>query len=165
MKYSIIVPVYNRPDEVDELLQSLCQQEVKDFEVIIVEDGSSVPCDDVCRKYKEQLDLKYFMKRNSGPGQSRNYGAERASGEWLIVLDSDVVLPPGYLKAVEKATPTSNPSRREGSLNTLPSDDATSNANQAPLPSGGDVLGSLPSAAPTPLTRRSHLYRRPSAIR
>ena len=100
MKYSIIVPVYNRPDEVDELLQSLCQQEVKDFEVIIVEDGSSVPCDDVCRKYKEQLDLKYFMKRNSGPGQSRNYGAERASGEWLIVLDSDVVLPPGYLKAV-----------------------------------------------------------------
>ena len=120
MKYSIIVPVYNRPDEVDELLQSLCQQEVKDFEVIIVEDGSSVPCDDVCRKYKEQLDLKYFMKRNSGPGQSRNYGAERASGEWLIVLDSDVVLPPGYLKAVEKATPTSNPSRGEGSLNTLP---------------------------------------------
>ena len=70
MKYSIIVPVYNRPDEVDELLQSLCQQEVKDFEVIIVEDGSSVPCDDVCRKYKEQLDLKYFMKRNSGPGRA-----------------------------------------------------------------------------------------------
>ena len=143
MKYSIIVPVYNRPDEVDELLQSLCQQEVKDFEVIIVEDGSSVPCDDVCRKYKEQLDLKYFMKRNSGPGQSRNYGAERASGEWLIVLDSDVVLPPGYLKAVEKAIPTSNPSRGEGSLNTLPSDDATSNANQAPLPSGGDGGGSV----------------------
>ena len=143
MKYSIIVPVYNRPDEVDELLQSLCQQEVKDFEVIIVEDGSSVPCDDVCRKYKEQLDLKYFMKRNSGPGQSRNYGAERASGEWLIVLDSDVVLPPGYLKAVEKAIPTPIPSRGEGSLNTLPSDDATSNANQAPLPSGGDGGGSV----------------------
>ena len=143
MKYSIIVPVYNRPDEVDELLQSLCQQEVKDFEVIIVEDGSSVPCDDVCRKYKEQLDLKYFMKRNSGPGQSRNYGAERASGEWLIVLDSDVVLPPGYLKAVEKAIPTPSPSRGEGSLNTLPSDDATSNANQAPLPSGGDGGGSV----------------------
>ncbi len=143
MKYSIIVPVYNRPDEVDELLQSLCQQEVKDFEVIIVEDGSSVPCDDVCRKYKEQLDLKYFMKRNSGPGQSRNYGAERASGEWLIVLDSDVVLPPGYLKAVEKAIPTPSPSRGEGSLNTLPSDDATSNANQAPLPSGGAGGGSV----------------------
>ena len=117
MKYSIIVPVYNRPDEVDELLQSLCQQEVKDFEVIIVEDGSSVPCDDVCRKYKEQLDLKYFMKRNSGPGQSRNYGAERASGEWLIVLDSDVVLPPGYLKAVNSqlsARPNGTLSERSG---------------------------------------------------
>ena len=100
MKYSIIVPVYNRPDEVDELLESLCRQEEKDFEVIIVEDGSSVPCDEVCRKYKERLDLKYFLKRNSGPGQSRNYGAARASGEWLIVLDSDVVLPDGYLKAV-----------------------------------------------------------------
>ena len=100
MKYSIIVPVYNRPDEVDELLESLCAQEEKDFEVIIVEDGSSVPCDEVCRKYKERLDLKYFLKRNSGPGQSRNYGAERASGEWLIVLDSDVVLPNDYLKAV-----------------------------------------------------------------
>ena len=117
MKYSIIVPVYNRPDEVDELLQSLCQQEVKDFEVIIVEDGSSVPCDDVCRKYKELLDLKYFMKRNSGPGQSRNYGAERASGEWLIVLDSDVVLPPGYLKAVNSqlsARPNGTLSERSG---------------------------------------------------
>ena len=117
MKYSIIVPVYNRPDEVDELLQSLCLQEVKDFEVIIVEDGSSVPCDDVCRKYKEQLDLKYFMKRNSGPGQSRNYGAERASGEWLIVLDSDVVLPPGYLKAVNSqlsARPNWTLSERSG---------------------------------------------------
>ena len=102
MKYSIIVPVYNRPDEVDELLQSLCAQEEKDFEVIIVEDGSQTPCEDVCRKYQDRLDLKYFMKPNSGPGQSRNYGAERARGQWLIVLDSDVVLPDGYLAAVSE---------------------------------------------------------------
>ena len=141
MKYSIIVPVYNRPDEVDELLQSLCEQEVKDFEVIIVEDGSKVPCEEVCRKYEDRLQLKYFMKPNSGPGQSRNYGAERASGEWLIVLDSDVVLPKGYLKAVEEATPanlqpTPNPSPREGSSETLSADGATSKANQSPLPSG-----------------------------
>ena len=101
MKYSIIVPVYNRPDEVDELLESLCKQSFKDFEVIIVEDGSDVPCKDVCSKYMESLDLKYFMKQNSGPGQSRNYGAERSKGEYLIVLDSDVVLPDGYLQAVE----------------------------------------------------------------
>ena len=101
MKYSIIVPVFNRPDEVDELLESLCHQEVKDFEVIIVEDGSKKPCKDVCDKYAGILDLHYYFKENSGPGQSRNYGAERAQGEWLIVLDSDVVLPKDYLRNVE----------------------------------------------------------------
>ena len=101
MTYSIIVPVYNRPDEVDELLQSLCQQSQKDFEVIIVEDGSKNPCKDVCEKYADKLDLHYYFKDNSGPGQSRNYGAERAKGEWLIILDSDVVLPDGYLLAVD----------------------------------------------------------------
>ena len=78
MRYSIIVPVYNRPDEVDELLESLCAQTLKDFEVIIVEDGSPIPCKDICDKYTELIDLKYFVKQNSGPGQSRNYGAERA---------------------------------------------------------------------------------------
>ena len=101
MKYSIIVPVFNRPDEVDELLESLCHQEVKDFEVIIVEDGSKKPCKDVCDKYAGILDLHYYYKENSGPGQSRNYGAERANGEWIIVLDSDVVLPKDYLRNVE----------------------------------------------------------------
>ncbi len=101
MKYSIIVPVFNRPDEVDELLASLVGQTLKDFEVIIVEDGSERPCKDVCDKYADKIDIRYFMKDNSGPGQSRNYGAERAAGEYLIVLDSDVVLPEGYLKAVD----------------------------------------------------------------
>ncbi len=104
MKYSIIVPVFNRPDEVDELLESLCQQTLKDFEVIIVEDGSKKPCKDVCDKYADILDLHYYYKDNSGPGQSRNYGAVRASGEWLIVLDSDVVLPEGYMQAVADGT-------------------------------------------------------------
>ncbi|MBO4316234.1 MAG: glycosyltransferase [Prevotella sp.] len=101
MKYSIIVPVFNRPDEVDELLQSLVVQTIDDFEVIIVEDGSNVPCEEVCRKYEQKLHLRYFMKPNSGPGQSRNYGAERANGEYLLILDSDVVLPKDYLKAIE----------------------------------------------------------------
>ena len=101
MKYSFIVPVYNRPDEVDELLESLCSQTFKDFEVIIVEDGSQKPCKDVCDKYADILALHYYNKENSGPGQSRNYGAERAKGEWLIVLDSDVVLPETYLECVE----------------------------------------------------------------
>ena len=101
MKYSLIIPVYNRPDEVDELLQSLTRQTLRDFEVVVVEDGSSVPCDNVVNKYASQLTLKYFSKPNSGPGQTRNYGAERSQGEFLIVLDSDCVLPPGYLQAVE----------------------------------------------------------------
>ena len=115
MKYSIIVPVFNRPDEVDELLESLCHQEVKDFEVIIVEDGSKKPCKDVCDKYAGILDLHYYFKENSGPGQSRNYGAERANGEWLIVLDSDVVLPNDYLKVVE--TELSNHNSQFSTLN------------------------------------------------
>ncbi len=102
MKYSIIVPVFNRPDEVDELLSSLLNQTFTDFEVLIVEDGSQKPCDEVCNKYADRLDLHYFMKPNSGPGQSRNYGAERAKGECLLILDSDVVLPKGYLNAIEE---------------------------------------------------------------
>lgn len=102
MKYSIIVPVFNRPDEIDELLESLTHQTFNDFEVIIVEDGSQKPCKEVCDKYTDKLNLKYFMKENSGPGQSRNYGAERSEGEYLLILDSDVVLPENYLYAIEE---------------------------------------------------------------
>jgi len=101
MRYSIIVPVFNRPDEVDELLESLSNQTLKEFEVIIVEDGSVKTCKDVCDKYADILVLHYYFKENSGPGQSRNYGAERANGDYLLILDSDVVLPEGYLQAVE----------------------------------------------------------------
>ena len=101
MRYSVIVPVYNRPDEVDELLDSLTRQTVKDIEVIIVEDGSTKTCKDVCDKYADILDLHYYFKENSGPGQSRNYGAERAKGEYLLILDSDVVLPDTYIENLE----------------------------------------------------------------
>lgn len=102
MKYSIIVPVFNRPDEVDELLESLTRQTCRDFEVVIVEDGSEVRCEEVVSRYADRLSVQYFEKPNSGPGQSRNYGAERSRGEYLIVLDSDVVLPEGYLAEVDK---------------------------------------------------------------
>ena len=102
MRYSIIIPVFNRPDEVDELLLSLTTQRFKDFEVIVVEDGSSVPCAAVVQKYQDRLELAYYVKPNSGPGQSRNYGAERSRGEYLLILDSDCVLPEGYLTAVEE---------------------------------------------------------------
>lgn len=102
MKYSVIIPVYNRPDEVDELLESLTLQTCKDFEVVVVEDGSSIPCQEVVEKYSDRLDIHYYNKPNSGPGQTRNYGAERSHGEYLIILDSDCILPPGYFEAVEK---------------------------------------------------------------
>jgi len=101
MRYSIIVPVYNRPDEVDELLESLCSQTLKDFEVVIVEDGSKITCKDVCDKYADILDLHYYYKENSGPGQSRNYGVERAQGEYVIILDSDAVTPTGFMQAID----------------------------------------------------------------
>ena len=102
MNYSIIVPVYNRPDEVDELLQSLTTQTEKDFEVVVVEDGSTLKCEDVCKRFAGILDLHYYDKPNSGPGQSRNYGAERARGDYLIILDSDVVLPVDYLSNIKR---------------------------------------------------------------
>ncbi len=101
MKYSFVIPVYNRPDEVDELLESLCQQELGDFEVLVVEDGSSIPCEEVVARYAGRLDVHYYTKPNSGPGQTRNYGVERAKGEYVLILDSDAVLPGGYLASVE----------------------------------------------------------------
>ncbi len=102
MRYSIIIPVFNRPDEVDELLASLCEQTCHDFDVHIVEDGSDVPCKEVCDRYADHLPLHYYIKENGGPGAARNYGAEHADGDYFIVLDSDVVLPPGYLSAIEE---------------------------------------------------------------
>ena len=101
MRYSVIIPVYNRPDEVDELLESLCTQTNGDFEVVVVEDGSSVPCESIVQKYADRLDVHYYLKPNSGPGQSRNYGKEQAQGEYVLILDSDAVLPPHYIQAVE----------------------------------------------------------------
>ena len=101
MKYSFIIPVYNRPDEVDELLDSLTRQTLRDFEVVVVEDGSAIPCREVVSKYAGRLTVHYYNKENSGPGQTRNYGVERANGEYMLILDSDCILPEDYLEEVE----------------------------------------------------------------
>ena len=101
MYYSIIVPVYNRSDEVDELLESLCKQTYKDFEVLIIEDGSAHPCDHIVAKYTTQLDIKYYFKSNSGPGNTRNFGAVRSNGEYLIIIDSDCLIPQLYLETID----------------------------------------------------------------
>ena len=100
-RFSIIVPVFNRPDEVAELLESLMQVPFHDYELIIVEDGSSVPCEAVVKAYAEKLPVQYYAKPNSGPGQSRNYGAERAKGKYLLIWDSDILVPQGYFEAIE----------------------------------------------------------------
>lgn len=100
--YSIVIPVYNRPEEIDELLESLTHQTIKDFEVIIVEDGSTKRCEEVITRYTNRLAIRYFFKENSGQGFSRNFGFEKANGEWLIVFDSDCLIPSDYLSKVDQ---------------------------------------------------------------
>ena len=100
--FSVIIPVYNRPQEVKELLLSLSAQRYKDFEVLIVEDGSTIRCDDVVDRFREQLNVHYFFKPNSGPGPSRNFGYAHARGDYFVVFDSDCILPPTYFEAVQR---------------------------------------------------------------
>lgn len=102
-KYAIVIPVYNRPLEVDELLESLIRQECKDFEVVIVEDGSDDPCKHVIDRYTDKIDIRYYYKENTGPGDSRNFGMEKAEAEYIILFDSDCIIPPQYFCAVDRA--------------------------------------------------------------
>jgi glycosyltransferase involved in cell wall biosynthesis len=101
-KFSVIVPVYNRPFEMQGLLKSLSLQMLKDFEVIVVEDGSDHKSDSVIESFKDQLTIKYFFKNNSGPGDSRNFGIEQASGDYLIFFDSDCIVPKEYFLVLDR---------------------------------------------------------------
>lgn len=101
-KYSVVIPVYNRPEELDELLQSLVEQTIRNFEVIIVDDGSQLTSEAVYEKYSTKLAVHYFFKPNTGPGPSRNYGFKKARGEYFVVFDSDCILPHTYFESVEK---------------------------------------------------------------
>lgn len=100
LSISFIVPVYNRPEEMDELLDSLSHQTDLDFEVVVVEDGSSNRADYICDKYRGKLNIEYFYKENTGPGISRNYGVERAKGNYCIFVDSDCIIPREYVAHV-----------------------------------------------------------------
>lgn len=103
MNYSFIIPVYNRPDEIDELLESLMNQNFENsFEVVVVEDGSTITCKHIIEKYIHKLDISYFFKANSGPGDSRNYGMNHAKGDYFIILDSDCIIPSPYLTEVDR---------------------------------------------------------------
>jgi glycosyltransferase involved in cell wall biosynthesis len=102
LTFSIIIPVYNRPEELGELLTSLAHQTQTDFEIIVVEDGSTVKSNDVVKQYQDQLDIHYIYKDNTGPGLSRNAGVENATGTYYIFLDSDCILPPHYFQTVRQ---------------------------------------------------------------
>ena len=99
---SLVIPVYNRPDEIVELLESISQQGDTDFEVIVVEDGSTRTCKEEIAPFADKFKLQYFFKENSGPGPSRNYGVQHASGDYVIVLDSDCILPADYMRVVRQ---------------------------------------------------------------
>lgn len=101
--FSIIVPVYNRPGEVDELLASLAKQTDKGFETIIVEDGSTVRCEEQCEAFKDKANVRYFYKCNEGRSIARNYGIDRADGDFFVFVDSDCILPPDYIQSLRQA--------------------------------------------------------------
>ena len=101
--FSIIIPVYNRPEEIDDLLNSLTRQTYVHFEVIVVDDGSSIPCEPVVNAYNDRLRIRYFYIENSGPGLARNQGVRYAEGEIVIVLDSDCIVPASYLEQVHES--------------------------------------------------------------
>lgn len=103
IEFSFIIPVYNRPDETQELLESFVGLKTNtDFEIVIVEDGSTLSSQSIVEAFQDKLDISYYFKENSGPGDSRNYGMERAKGNYFIILDSDCILPEQYLTEVEK---------------------------------------------------------------
>jgi len=104
LSFSFVIPVFNRPDEIRELLESLVLQNyTASFEVVLIEDGSSISSENVVSEYKDKLSISYYQKENTGPGASRNYGMDRAKGNYFIILDSDCILPPQYLIEVDKS--------------------------------------------------------------
>ena len=107
-EFSVVIPVYNRPQEVEEILSSLTAQSFKDFEVIIVEDGSDRRCDDVVSAFSNKLRIEYYFKPNTGPGPSRNFGFSHANGRYFVVFDSDCILPPEYLQIVKDSLTENN---------------------------------------------------------
>lgn len=103
MHFSIIIPVYNRPDEIKELLESLVVSDyTKEYEIVIVEDGSSINCEQQVALFKNILNISYYYKQNSGPGDSRNFGMKVAKGDYFIIFDSDCIIPKHYLPEVER---------------------------------------------------------------
>lgn len=139
--YSVVVPVYNRPQEVEELLDSLTRQTFTNFEILIIEDGSTNKCDQVANSYQSKLNISYYFKENSGQGFTRNYGFERAKGDYIIVFDSDCIIPDNYFQEVDdflKVNPVDafgGPDKAHPDFNDLQK--AISYSMTSPLTTGG----------------------------
>lgn len=101
MFFSIIIPLYNRPQEIDELLATLCLQTYTQFEVLVIEDGSVNDAKEIINSYADRLDIHYFFKENAGQGFARNYGFEKAKGDYFVIFDSDCLIPADYLQIVK----------------------------------------------------------------
>ncbi|MFV0531330.1 MAG: glycosyltransferase [Flavobacteriales bacterium] len=97
---SIIIPVYNRPEEIKELLTSLTLQTNLNFEVIVIEDGSTLPCKTITKSFEKQLNIRYIYQKNTGPAHARNHGMKEANGNYFIFFDSDCIIPPLYIQKV-----------------------------------------------------------------
>jgi glycosyltransferase involved in cell wall biosynthesis len=103
MFFSIIIPLYNRPQEIKELLETLTLQTYKNFEILVIEDGSKDDAEEIVKNFADQLDIKYFVKENAGQGFARNYAFERAKGDYFIIFDSDCLIPEDYLEIVNNS--------------------------------------------------------------
>lgn len=103
MKFSVIIPVYNRPEELSELLQSITKQRVADIEVVVVEDGSKSDSKDIVDGFSTKLPIQYVVQENTGQGFARNKGMKAAVGDFFVILDSDVLLPPDYFQKLLNA--------------------------------------------------------------
>src|ERR1700748_3166289 len=106
MLFSVIIPLYNRPQEIKELLESLTLQTYKQFEVLVIEDGSKDDAAEIVKSFEDRLDVKYFVKPNSGQGFTRNYGFERAKGDYFVIFDSDCLIPEDYFQIVNDSLKT-----------------------------------------------------------
>jgi len=100
MFFSIIIPLYNRPQEIKELLESLTLQTYKEFEVLVIEDGSANDAAEIVKSFEDKLNIKYYVKENGGQGFARNFAFERANGDYFIIFDSDCLIPQDYLQIV-----------------------------------------------------------------
>ena len=141
MFFSVVIPVYNRPEEIRELLESLTKQTYDDFEVLIIEDGSENDCKDIVESFNQQLDIRYYYKENSGQGFSRNYGFEQAKGDYFVVFDSDCLIPEHYFETVcihlstNKLDAWGGPDKAHDSFSTLQK--AISYSMTSPFTTGG----------------------------